>query len=106
MLSSDPSQFGISGLTLADLLYDLQTASTSSPQPDPNGYLDRIKVFNFDLGTIPHYIQFKKLLQKTGITVDNHELISASLAQQHGLTVLSRNSSQLTMVPGLQIEVW
>jgi len=93
-------------IVVGELLY----GALKSAQVRPN--VDRIEEFVVtnsvlacDLDTARHYGQIKHRLRRKGRPLPDNDLWIAALAQQHALTVVSRDK-HFQEVNNLKVEVW
>ena len=60
----------------------------------------------FDLPAARHYARVRDHLEASGISIGGNDLIIASIALTHGLTVVTHNCNEFQRVPGLNVEDW
>jgi len=73
----------------------------------------RLEVFFSQLTSLPfddaaaeQYGSLRALLEPAGLAVGSNDLMIAAIAQQHRLTVVTRNEREFGMIPTLKAEVW
>lgn len=60
----------------------------------------------FDLPAAHHYARIRDELESGGLAIGGNDLIIASIALTHNLTVVTHNSAEFSRVPGLLVEDW
>lgn len=80
---------------------------------DPSGLLVRIddllteiKVIDFDADCADRFGQLRGHLRRRGLTVGPLDLLIASVALAHDLTLVTHNVSHFDPIPSLRIEDW
>ncbi len=53
-----------------------------------------------------HYAEIRDHLESSGTIIGSHDLLIASIARAHALTVATGNSAEFSRVPGLNVEDW
>lgn len=61
--------------------------------------------FEFGNSTAPHYADIRHRLELAGGLVGPHDIMIASIAREHGLTVVSSDAG-FRQIPGLLVEDW
>jgi tRNA(fMet)-specific endonuclease VapC len=83
-------------------------------RPDPAEFLAAIAVFlkydvevlGFDEVSAEHFGRLKVELQRVGITVSPMDLLIASVALAHDLTLVTHNTDDFRDIPNLRLEDW
>lgn len=60
----------------------------------------------FDSQCAPHYARIRHGLEQAGLLIGGNDLLIASIALAHRLTVVTHNSGEFGRVPGLSVEDW
>lgn len=60
----------------------------------------------FDDRAAEHYGAHRALLAKSGTPIGHNDLMIASIALAHDVTVVTRNISEFVRVTGLRVEAW
>jgi tRNA(fMet)-specific endonuclease VapC len=68
--------------------------------------LTELEVLDFDADCAEQFGRLRVLLLRGGITVDSVDLMIASVALAHGLTVVTDNTKHFVNIPGLSLENW
>ncbi|MEP7337983.1 MAG: type II toxin-antitoxin system VapC family toxin [Acidobacteriota bacterium] len=60
----------------------------------------------FDLAAARSHARIRDYLERAGQVIGGNDLMIASIALAHGLTLVTHNSKEFNRVPGLQVEDW
>ena len=60
----------------------------------------------FDEKASPHYADIRADLTKRGQLIGSNDLLIASIARAHSMTLITRNTKEFKRIAGLQIENW
>ena len=60
----------------------------------------------FSRAAARHYADIRDHLERIGQTIGVNDLLIASMARAHGLTVVTHNGDEFQRVPGLNVEDW
>lgn len=60
----------------------------------------------FDNAAAVHYAEIRDMLERAGTIVGANDLLIASIARAHNLTVATGNDGEFSRVPGLRVENW
>ena len=60
----------------------------------------------FDNAAAMHYAEIRDSLERSGTIIGANDLLIASIARAHNLTVATGNVDEFSRVPGLQVEDW
>jgi tRNA(fMet)-specific endonuclease VapC len=81
--------------------------------PDPTrllaligGLLQEVRVIDFDSRCAQRFGQLRGTLRRQGISVPTTDLMIASVALVHDLTLVTHNRSDYQNVPGLRVDDW
>jgi len=101
----DPMNISI--ITLMELLY----GAYKSQHPDAN--LARISAIEQSFEVLPTgeesadtFARLKSDLERKGTRLDDFDLLIASCALAHNLTLVSNNTRHFARIPGLRLETW
>jgi tRNA(fMet)-specific endonuclease VapC len=83
-------------------------------RPDPHEFLDAIAAFlhhevevlGFDEACAERFGKLRVELQRAGITIAPMDLLIASVALAHDLTLVTHNTAHFQNIPGLHLEDW
>lgn len=101
--------FGISMITVAELLHGVERADTEIRKIRRQAFVEKvietIPVFPFDSGMARIYARIWASLWKRGFKVGAHDLIIAATAISMDYTVLTANRRDFEKIEGLRLEV-
>ncbi len=102
-----PSDFFLSSVVKAELLYGARKSQRVSENLALlTQFFSQFESLPFDDKSAEFYGTLRTLLEKNGTPIGANDLFIASLAIAHDLTVLTRNRSEFSRVPGLRVETW
>ncbi len=100
--------FGISVVTVAELLHGVERADTEARKVKRQAFVEKViesfPVFVFNLTTARIYSKLWATLSGKGITVGSHDLIIAATAIELDYTVLTANVRDFEKIEGLRVE--
>lgn len=101
--------FGISVVTVAELLHGVERADTEAGKIRRQAFVEKviemIPVFPFDIGVARIYAGIWASLVRRGFTVGSHDLIIAATAISLDYTVITANRRDFEKIEGLRLEV-
>lgn len=101
--------FGISVVTVAELLHGVERADTEARKIRRQAFVEKvievIPVFPFDLGVARIYARIWASLVQRGFTVGSHDLIIAATAISMDYAVITANRRDFEKIDGLRLEV-
>lgn len=101
--------FGISVVTVAELLHGVERADTETRRIRRQAFVEKIietiPVFPFDIGVARIYARIWASLMQRGFTVGAHDLIIAATAISLDYTVITANRRDFEKIEGLRLEV-
>jgi len=71
-----------------------------------NVLLPALGILDFDSVCADEFGRLRCQLVRRGVTVDPADLVIASTALVHGLTLVTHNTSDFRVIPGLRLEDW
>lgn len=105
----EDESFGISVVTVAELLHGVERADTESRRIKRQAFVEKviemIPVFPFDSGVARIYARIWASLVQRGLTVGAHDLIIAATAIALDYTVITANRRDFEKIEGLRLEV-
>jgi tRNA(fMet)-specific endonuclease VapC len=91
----------------AELLYGARRyEKRSEREAKIEAALSALVCLPFDVTAARHYARVRDDLESQGLIIGGTDLIIASIALTHGLTVVTHNSDEFGRVPGLAVEDW
>ena len=101
--------FGISVVTVAELLHGIERADTEARKIRRQAFVEKviemIPVFPFDTGVARIYAKIWASLVQRGFTVGAHDLNIAATAIALDYTVITSNRRDFEKIEGLRLEV-
>jgi len=101
--------FGISVVTMAELLHGVERADTETRRIKRQAFVEKVielfPVFPFDSGVARIYARIWASLLQRGFTVGAHDLIIAATAISLDYTVITANRRDFEKIEGLRLEV-
>ena len=101
--------FGISVVTVAELLHGVERADTEGRRLKRQSFVEKVlesfPVFPFDTSVARIYARIWASLAKKGLTVGAHDLIIAATAISLDYSVITANRRDFEKIEGLQLEV-
>lgn len=101
--------FGISVVTVAELLHGVERADTEARKIRRQAFVEKviemIPVFPFDSGVARIYARIWASLVQRGFTVGAHDLIIAATAISLDYTIITANRRDFEKIEGLRLEV-
>jgi tRNA(fMet)-specific endonuclease VapC len=105
--SHNAGEIKLCSVVKAELLYG---ARLSARVADNLRLLERFFApyasFSFDDGCTEYYGQIRADLRRAGMMIGPNDLMIASIAKTHDLTLVTRNTGEFSRVVGLRIEDW
>jgi tRNA(fMet)-specific endonuclease VapC len=100
-------QFAISAVTLAELY----AGAYKHSQPQRllsliSDLLQEVQVVDFDTACAEKFGQVRGTLLQRGLAVPTADLMIASAALVHNLTLVTHNTADFQQVPGLRLDDW
>ena len=101
--------FGISVITVAELLHGLHRADSTKRRLKRSAYVEKIielfPIYVFETSIARIYAELWSDLSKKGIQIGAHDLIIGSTALSLGFSVATRNMRHFERIEGLKIEI-
>lgn len=83
-----------------------KSANVASNLASLNLLLDSVISFPFDDHAAERYGYHRQWLEKAGQMIAGNDLMIASIAVTHDLTVVTNNTREFARIPGLPLEDW
>jgi predicted nucleic acid-binding protein len=101
--------FGISVITVAELLHGLHRADSTKRRLKRSAYVEKIielfPIYVFETSIARIYAELWSDLSKKGIQIGAHDLIIGSTALSLGFSVATRNMRHFERIEGIKIEI-
>jgi tRNA(fMet)-specific endonuclease VapC len=105
--SLTPDQVVICSIVKAELLYGARKSQSVEKNLSLlSKFFDELESLPFDDSATDFYGTQRSILEKAGTTIGNADLLIASIALAHDLTVVTRNQNEFIRVQNLRVEVW
>lgn len=99
-----PGDLAVATMTEAELRYGVINGSNSTFMAPVDTLLAQFRVLPFDRGVARAHAEARRALRHQPI--GERDLVIASVALAHGLTVATGNVREFARVPGLVVEDW
>ena len=97
----------ISTVTLSELLYGVEKSrDPHRNQQVVDGMVARLEVLSFDMAAASHLGQLRAELAKNGTPIGHYDEMIAAHARSAGRTLVTNNTREFKLVPGLRLENW
>ena len=101
--------FGLSVVTVAELLHGVHRADTQSRRLKRAAYVEKViadfPIITFDVSVARIYASMWAALMAQGTTIGAHDLIIGSTALAHGFSVATFNVRHFERIEGLNMEI-
>jgi tRNA(fMet)-specific endonuclease VapC len=96
----------VSVMTAAELRFGAEKAGRPKLAELVEAYLERLAILDWTNEVTGHYARIRSELERSGKPIGNMDLLIASHAMSHGMTLVTNNIKHFSNVPGLKVEVW
>jgi tRNA(fMet)-specific endonuclease VapC len=94
-------------VVVAELLYGAERSNNpAKPRSQVEAFLIEYVSLPFDDAAAARYATVRHALTFSGRVIGPNDLLIASIALAHGLTVVTHNTGEFGRVPGLAVEDW
>jgi predicted nucleic acid-binding protein len=104
----EDEQFGISVITVAELLRGVERADTQTRKIKRQAFVEKVieffPVFPMDTAVARTYARLWAALSSRGITVGSHDLIIAATALSMDYTIVTANTRDFGKIEGLKFD--
>lgn len=106
-LERSPKDYAVPEMVRAELLF----GAVLSSRPRENRaavekFLDPLRLLPFAGDAPAHWAEIRMALQSSGTPIGANDMVIAATARAAGCTLVTRNTSEFSRVPGLAVEVW
>jgi tRNA(fMet)-specific endonuclease VapC len=109
IIGREEEEFGISVVTVAELLHGVERAESEARRLKRQAFVEKVieifPVFPFDTSVARIYARIWATLAQKGYTVGAHDLIIAATAVSLDYTVITANKRHFALIEGLRLEV-
>lgn len=97
-------QLGMSIISLGEILDGAVGAPDSEQQLfNTQGFLAPFPVIQLNAAVMLQFAQLRVALRRSGQSIPDFDLLIASTAMVHGLTIMTRNRRHFARIPGLNL---
>ena len=100
--------FGISGITVAELLHGVHRVDSIKRRLKRSAYVEKVielfPIYHFEISIARIYAELWSDLSRKGIQIGAHDLIIGSTALSLGFSVATHNLRHFERIEGLKIE--
>lgn len=103
----DVSQFGVSSITVAELIYGARKSKLV--EQNTNAVIKTLSSFDildFTSADAFEYGDIRAELESNGNIIGGNDLLIAAQARRAGLIVITANTGEFSRVSGLRVEDW
>jgi len=104
--SENPSNFAISTIVYAEILYGLKRKNSAKITAKVQAFLENICLVDFDAEAAAMYAAVRLELEKSGTPIDNMDLLIAASAMAEKAVLVSHNARHFSKIKGLSVEDW
>lgn len=105
----EAQSFGISVITVAELLHGVHRADTEARRMRRSAFvekvIDTLPIYPFDLQRVRIYAAVWAQLQQQGLPIGAHDMIIGATAISLGFSVATFNPRHFSRIPGLKLEI-
>lgn len=106
-LSHLPDEYSISSVVAFELWYGaLRSSRVTSESEKVKNFLAPHQIIPFDGVIALECARIRNLLERQGFRIGAYDLQIAATASAFNMTVITRNTSEFTRIPGLSVENW
>ncbi len=103
----DPKDFALCSIVKGELLYGARKSQRVNENLKVlESFFSPFESLLFDDKAAEFYGLNRAILAKMGTTIGVNDLLISSIALAHDATVLTRNISEFSRVPGMKVESW
>jgi tRNA(fMet)-specific endonuclease VapC len=108
LASVDPERQFTTAITVGELVHGAHKSDR------PEYFVEKLErlvwpnlqILSFDEGSAKIFGKLKATMEKKGTPLTEPDLRIASIALQHGLTIITGNTRHFSKIPGLTVEDW
>jgi tRNA(fMet)-specific endonuclease VapC len=96
----------VSVITAAELRFGAENAARPKLTELVEANLDRLAILNWTNEVTRRYARIRSVLERSGTSIGNMDLLIAPYALSLGMIVVTNNLEHFSKVPGLEVELW
>jgi predicted nucleic acid-binding protein len=101
--------FGLSIITVAELLHGVERADTDARRLQRSAFVEKVieifPLYPIDLQTTRVYASIWANLHRHGTLIGAHDMLIGATAIAHGFSIATFNQRHFSRIPGLRIEI-
>ena len=102
-----PDDVYVTTVTLAELWFGARKSSRpEATRKSVDAFLRPFAVLDFDRQAAEAYAEIRLELESRGRPIGERDLLIASIARSHAMTVVTHNQREFKRVPALSVEDW
>jgi tRNA(fMet)-specific endonuclease VapC len=103
----DPSQVGISTITVFELEYGAEKSSQGSRARKALArFIAPLGILDLDLRAAREAARIRARLERAGTPIGPYDLLIAGMAKSNGLALVTNNTREFERIEGLSLENW
>ena len=102
----EKDDFCISAITSAELMFGLKRNYSKQLDFWIHEIINKFKVISFDDASAEIYGEIRTDLEKSGVPLDNMDMLIAASALKTGAILISHNKKHFSKIKGLKTEDW
>lgn len=109
MLATEPSLLAVPSVVVYELRYGLHRLPHTAAGPRIQAletFLRPLRILDFDATCADVAATIRARLERMGTGIGPHDLLIAATALRHQATLITRNTSEFSRVPGLDLVDW
>jgi tRNA(fMet)-specific endonuclease VapC len=106
-LDGKPADYAVPEMVRAELLFGaMLSARPRENRAAVEKFLAPLRLLPFAGDAPVHWAEIRLALQKSGMQIGANDLVIAATARAAACTLVTRNTSEFSRVPGLALEMW
>ncbi len=106
-LDGKPADYAVPEMVRAELLFGaMLSARPRENRAAVEKFLAPLRLLPFAGEATLHWAEIRLALQKSGTQIGASDLVIAATARAAACTLVTRNTSEFSRVPGLAVEMW
>lgn len=106
-LDGKPADYAVPEMVRAELLFGaMLSARPRENRAAVEKFLAPLRLLPFAGEATLHWAEIRLALQKSGTQIGANDLVIAATARAAACTLVTRNTSEFSRVPGLAVEMW
>jgi len=107
LLATRPKNLFLPEIVYAELLFGVANSQKKLENAAKlEAFVQPIGRIPFDHNASPHYADIRADLAKRGQLIGANDLLIASIARAHSMTLITHNTKEFKRIAGLQLEDW